>query len=54
LLALLRSGAAERFLGFPESLAVRLNGLAPTLLDGAFDTHRRQLTPTPDLARSPS
>lgn len=54
LLALLRSGAAERFLGFPESLAVRLNGLAPTLLDGAFDTHRRQLAPTPDLARSPS
>lgn len=43
LLGLLESEAAERFLGFPESLAVRLNGLAPTLLDGAFARHRRAL-----------
>ncbi len=43
LVKLLESGAAERFLGFPESLAVRLNGLAPSLLDGAFAPHRRSL-----------
>jgi short-subunit dehydrogenase len=40
---LLESGAAERFLGFPEALAVRLGGLVPTLLDGAFDKHRASL-----------
>ncbi|MDN8614296.1 SDR family oxidoreductase [Variovorax ginsengisoli] len=45
LIELLESGAPERFLGFPEKLAVRLNGLAPTLLDGAFDKHRRSLPP---------
>lgn len=38
--ALLESEAAERFVGFPERLAVRLNGAAPALLDGAFDKHR--------------
>lgn len=43
LLKLIESGAAERFLGFPESLAVRLNGLAPGLLDGAFRKHRGSL-----------
>ncbi len=43
LLDLLESEAAERFLGFPEKLAVRLNGLAPSLLDGAFDKHRSNL-----------
>ncbi|MBY0468142.1 MAG: SDR family oxidoreductase [Burkholderiaceae bacterium] len=43
LLDLLASQAAERFLGFPEKLAVRLNGLAPGLLDGAFDRHRNSL-----------
>lgn len=42
---LLESGAAERFLGFPEKLAVRLGGLVPTLLDGAFDKHRASLPP---------
>jgi short-subunit dehydrogenase len=36
---LLESGAAERFIGFPERLAVRLNGLVPSLLDGAFTNH---------------
>lgn len=45
LLGLLESGAAERFLGFPEKFAVRLNGLAPALLDGAFAAHRRSLAP---------
>lgn len=43
LVELLESGAAERFLGFPERLAVRLNGLAPALLDGAFAKHRKSL-----------
>ena len=56
LLRLLERGEAERFLGFPEALAVRLNGLAPSLLDGAFATHRRSLDPLelpPPLALSP-
>ena len=43
LLHLLHSEKAERFVGFPETVAVRLNGLAPTLLDGAFAKHRRCL-----------
>lgn len=43
LLALLESEASERYLGFPETLAVRLNGLAPRLLDGAFRKHRLSL-----------
>lgn len=42
-LGLLLSGRAEKFLGFPEKLAVRLNGLAPTLLDRAFKPHRTAL-----------
>lgn len=45
LLQLIESGAAERFLGFPESLAVRLNGIAPGLLDGSFRKHRESLPP---------
>ena len=43
LLRLIESGAPERFLGFPERLAVRLNGLVPAWLDGAFDKNRRSL-----------
>lgn len=43
LLSLLESGAAERFVGFPEKLAARLNGLAPALLDGSFKRHSRHL-----------
>lgn len=55
LLKLLESGAAERFLGFPESIAARINGLAPALLDGAFAKHRRSLPPVPaPAAASPS
>jgi short-subunit dehydrogenase len=42
-LALLESGAAERFIGFPESLAVRINGLVPHWLDGAFGRHAAAL-----------
>lgn len=47
LLQILESGQAERFLGFPEKLAVRINGLAPTMLDGAFKRHRRALDALP-------
>jgi short-subunit dehydrogenase len=50
LLQLLEGDAPERFLGFPEKLAVRLNGLAPGLLDGAFEAHRRSLPPCPPPA----
>ena len=45
LLELVESEAAERFVGWPEKLAVRLNGAAPEWLDGAFDRHRAQLNP---------
>ena len=44
-LSLLLSNTAERFLGFPEKLAVRLNGLVPAWLDGAFARHRQSLAP---------
>lgn len=52
LLRMLEAGTAERFLGFPEKLGVRLNGLMPGLLDGAFTKHRASLpirlkTPSP-------
>lgn len=48
ILRLLQDGAAERFLGFPEKLAVRLNGLVPQWLDGSFRRHRESLpAPTP-------
>lgn len=52
LLELIESGASECFLGFPEKLAVRLNGLAPAWLDGAFDKNRRSL-PATALVRTP-
>lgn len=45
LVQLIESGAAERFLGFPEKLAVLVNGLAPAWLDGAFAKHRSSLEP---------
>lgn len=44
LLALIESEAAERFVGFPERLAVRLNGVLGAGLDGSFGRHRRHLT----------
>ena len=47
LLALIESGSAERFVGFPERLAVRLNGAFGAVLDGAFTKHRRHLNPIP-------
>lgn len=45
LLALIESEAAERFVGFPERLAVRLNGVLGAGLDGSFAKHRRHLIP---------
>lgn len=43
LIALLEGRRAECFIGFPEKLAVRLNGLLGGLMDGAFSRHRRAL-----------
>lgn len=52
LLRLLRDDhCAERFIGWPEKLAVRLNALVPGWLDGAFVRHRRSL---PDESAAPS
>jgi short-subunit dehydrogenase len=48
LLRLLEDEAAERYLGFPERLAVRINGFAAPLLDASFARHRRSL---PAMAR---
>ena len=53
LLKMLQTGSAERFLGFPEKLGVRLNGLMPSLLEGAFKKHRASL-PIPLMTPSPS
>jgi len=44
LLQLIEGGAAERFVGFPERWAVRLNGMFGALLDGSFVKHRRHLS----------
>lgn len=43
MLRMLEDEEAERFLGFPERLGVRLNGLAPTAMDGSFRRHGRSL-----------
>lgn len=50
LVRMLVRGDAERHLGFAESLAARLNGFAPRLLDPAFRRHRAALDDgaTPD------
>jgi short-subunit dehydrogenase len=42
-LDMLERGTAERYLGFPEKLAVRINALAPRWLDGVFKRHRKAL-----------
>jgi len=47
LLQLIESEAAERFVGFPERLAVRLNGALGARLDGSFAKHRRSLRTMP-------
>ncbi|MGE4239773.1 SDR family oxidoreductase [Ramlibacter sp.] len=43
LVRMMENESAETFLGFPEKIAARLNGLAPVALDGAFAKHRRSL-----------
>lgn len=43
MLEMIEDGSAERFLGFPETLGVRINGLAPTLLDASFRRHSRSV-----------
>lgn len=53
ILRLLQDGAAERFLGFPEKLAVRLNGLVPQWLDGSFRRHRESLPTALEPVSSP-
>jgi short-subunit dehydrogenase len=56
LVALLQSGAAERFIGWPERLGVRLNSLLGAAMDGSFVRHRRSLnhpTPSTELGASP-
>ena len=56
LLRMLEDERPERFLGFPERLAVRINGLAPLALDGSFRRHSRTLAALPALTqqRTPS
>lgn len=51
LLALIESEAAEAFVGFPERLGVRLNGLLGARLDRSFARHRHSLRATrhPDI-----
>ena len=43
LLQLLEGEAAEQFIGWPERLAVRLNGALGPLLDSSFTKHRQAL-----------
>lgn len=54
---LLADGTAERFLGFPEKLAVRLNALAPAWFDRVFRQHashlRNSQSPTPAVPDTP-
>jgi short-subunit dehydrogenase len=49
LVRMLEDESAERFLGFPERLGVRLNGVAPAALDGSFRRHSRSLAALPSL-----
>lgn len=54
LLALIESEAAERFIGFPERLGVRLNGVLGARMDGSFARHRRSLATVPAAATNPT
>ncbi len=53
LLALIENEAAESFVGFPERLGVRLNGLLGAGMDGSFAKHRRSLVATPIQTPTP-
>lgn len=50
LLQLIESESAERFIGMPERLGVRLNGLLGALMDGSFVRHRRNVLPPPTVS----
>ena len=54
LLGMLESEAAQRFVGFPEKLAARINGCAPSLLDSAFNKHRQVLSKALAASLSPT
>lgn len=55
LLHLIESQAAEQFIGWPERLAVRLNGALGPLLDSSFTKHRQALAqPTTDITSKPT
>jgi short-subunit dehydrogenase len=54
LVRMLARGGAERHLGFTESLAARLNGFAPRLLDPAFRRHRDVLDDGPATDKPPT
>lgn len=49
---LIESEAAERFIGLPERLAVRLNGVLGAGLDGSFARHRHFLHQPPQNPRA--
>lgn len=44
LIELIESESSERYIGWPERLAVRLGGAFPVWLDGSFKAHRRHLS----------
>lgn len=44
LIELIESESSERYIGWPERLAVRLGGAFPVWLDGSFKAHRRYLS----------
>jgi short-subunit dehydrogenase len=57
LVRLLEGERAERYIGFPERLVVRVNALAPVVLDPVFAKHRRSLPaplPCPDETLPPT
>lgn len=47
LLRLIEDGAAERYIGWPERLAVRLNAALGPWMDGGFARHRDQVRALP-------
>lgn len=47
LIGLIESESSERYIGWPERLAVRLNGAFPAWMDGSFKAHRRYLSSAP-------
>jgi short-subunit dehydrogenase len=50
---MIERGTHERQLGFPERFAVRLNGIVPRWLDGAFARHRAALARPAEMPHLP-